>query len=60
MRHRDTCPRGDSCPFSRGPNALAQARQARHNNAAAAAALPAQDAAPLAVAKAKGKGGKGG
>eukprot|EP00969_Alexandrium_andersonii_P088799 3918371-Alexandrium_andersonii.AAC.1 len=60
MRDRGTCPRGDSCPFSHDPAALAEARQARRSNAAATMAPPAQEAAPQTAAKAKGKGGQDG
>eukprot|EP00969_Alexandrium_andersonii_P338013 14938038-Alexandrium_andersonii.AAC.1 len=60
MRGRGTRPRADSCPFPRGPNALAEPRRARQNNAADASTPPAQDAAPPVTAKAKGEGGQGG
>eukprot|EP00969_Alexandrium_andersonii_P047495 2083861-Alexandrium_andersonii.AAC.1 len=58
MRDKGTCPRGDSCPFSHDPAALAEARQSRRSNAAVAPSPPVQDAKPPSAAKAKGKGGQ--
>eukprot|EP00969_Alexandrium_andersonii_P125932 5567313-Alexandrium_andersonii.AAC.1 len=61
MRDRGTCSRGDSCPFSHDPTAVAEARQARQRgrqpNAAAAAVPPAPEVAPPDAAATKGKGG---
>eukprot|EP00969_Alexandrium_andersonii_P134461 5948902-Alexandrium_andersonii.AAC.1 len=61
MRDKGTCPRGDSCPFSHDPTAVAEARQGRlrnrQSNPAAAVVPPAQEVAPPDAASTKGKGG---